>query len=465
MTRAVSLTVNGCSIETTVEPRTHLADFVRDRLRLTGTHLGCEHGVCGACTVLIDGAPMRSCIAYAVACDGADVRTIEGFDGDPLMRALRDAFTRHHALQCGYCTPGMLITAYDVIRRLPGAGEARVREELSGNLCRCTGYVGIVQAVRSVLAGPPAADAEPLGVTADSSAAPRGGVASLAAPEPRSSAPSRGSGSGGSGQDETSHPFDRQTLDGTTLRNSGSGRDSASRPFEPPPRFDAPARAPRGPATRQGTQEAPMVDSPGAPPGADAFSGGPAHHASTTPEAAGSEHEITLAIPPDTLWTTLQDIATVVRCLPGASLTGPATADPLSLRMTVAIGPMRARFDGSARIAFDDRGRTAMIEGRGHDARSRSTSEGRIRLSVRPSQAGGSVLALRLHYALKGPLAQFSRGAVVNAIVEQLLDRFAANLAGAASGTGVEAAEPLGGAGLGVAALWKRLRRWLSGNG
>ena len=154
-----------------------------------------------------------------------------------------------------------------------------------------------------------------------------------------------------------------------------------------------------------------------------------------------------------------------MRCLPGASLTGPATADPLSLRMTVAIGPMRARFDGSARVAFDDRGRTATIEGRGHDARSRSTSEGRIGLSVRPSQAGGSVLALRLHYVLKGPLAQFSRGAVVNAIVEQLLDRFAANLAGAASGAEVEPAEPLGGAGLGLAALWRRLRRWLSGAG
>lgn len=425
MTRTVSLTVNGRSIRTAVEPRTHLADLVRDGLRLTGTHLGCEHGVCGACTVLIDGAPMRSCIAYAVACDGADVRTIEGFDGDPLMQALRDAFTRHHALQCGYCTPGMLITAYDVVRRLPGAGEARVREELSGNLCRCTGYVGIVQAVRSVLDGPPAPGAEPSGVTGESSTLPRDGVASVAAPEPRSSAPPRGSGSGGAGRDEADHPFDRQPPDEAALRNWGAGQHSIDRPFNPPPRLDA----------------------------------------SAAPKAAGSEHEVTLAIPPEALWTALHDVATVVRCLPGASLTGPATADPLSLRMAVAIGPMRARFDGSARVAFDDRGRTAMIEGRGHDARSRSTSEGRIRLSVRPSQAGGSVLALRIHYALKGPLAQFGRGAVVNAIVEQLLDRFAANLAGAASGAEVEAAETLGGAGLGLAALWRRLRRWLPGGG
>ena len=464
MTRTVSLTVNGRSLETTVEPRTHLADFVRDRLHLTGTHLGCEHGVCGACTVLIDGAPMRSCIAYAIACDGAEVRTIEGFDDDPLMQALRDAFTRHHALQCGYCTPGMLITAYDIVRRLPDAGETRVREELSGNLCRCTGYVGIVQAVRSVLADPPAVDAAPLGVMADSSAPPRGGVASIAAPEPRSSAPPQGSGSGGAEQDSTRHSFNRRTLDKTTLRNRSAEQDSTSHPSGPLPRFDASARMPQGPA-RQETQEASMVDSPSAPPGADASATAPARHASATPEAAGSEHEITLAIPPDTLWSALQDVATVVRCLPGASLTGPATADPLSLRMTVAIGPIRARFDGTARVAFDDRGRTATIEGKGHDARSRSTSEGRIGLSVRPSRIGGSVLTLRLHYALKGPLAQFSRGAVVDMIVKQLLDRFAANLAGAVSGAEVEAAEPPGEADLGIAAVWRRLRRWLSGEG
>ena len=143
----------------------------------------------------------------------------------------------------------------------------------------------------------------------------------------------------------------------------------------------------------------------------------------------------------------------------------PATANPLSLRMTVATGPMRARFDGTARVAFDDRKRTAMIEGKGHDARSRSTSEGHIRLSVRPSPSGGSVLTLRLRYVLKGPLAQFSRGAVVSAVVEQLLDRFAANLARSTSGARIESAEPLGGMGMGIAALWKRLRRWLSGEG
>jgi aerobic carbon-monoxide dehydrogenase small subunit len=149
--KRVALAVNGRRVEAEVEPRTSLADFLREREGLTGTNLGCEHGVCGACTLEIDGAPARSCIAYAVACDGAEVRTIEGFAEDAVMEKLRQAFTAEHALQCGYCTPGMLMTARDIVLRLPGADEARIRLELSGNLCRCTGYVGIVRAIQRVL--------------------------------------------------------------------------------------------------------------------------------------------------------------------------------------------------------------------------------------------------------------------------------------------------------------------------
>ncbi len=148
----VTLTVNGATVTADVEPRTHLADFLREVRLLTGTHLGCEHGVCGACTLLIDGAPARSCIAYAMACDGADVRTIEGLENDPVIVRLRAAFTTEHALQCGYCTPGMLVTARDIVQRLPDADEARIRLELAGNLCRCTGYAGIVRAIARVLA-------------------------------------------------------------------------------------------------------------------------------------------------------------------------------------------------------------------------------------------------------------------------------------------------------------------------
>ena len=152
VTKNIALTVNGRKVEAAVEPRTHLADFLRESQGLTGTNLGCEHGVCGACTIEIDGAPARSCITFAVACEGASVRTIEGFAEDPVMAELRAAFTAEHALQCGYCTPGMLVTARDIVLRLPDADEARIRRELSGNLCRCTGYVGIVRAIQRVLA-------------------------------------------------------------------------------------------------------------------------------------------------------------------------------------------------------------------------------------------------------------------------------------------------------------------------
>lgn len=148
----ISIQLNGRPFERDVAARTHLADLIRDEGRLTGTHLGCEHGVCGACTVLLDGKPVRSCITFAAACDGAKVTTIEGYDEDPVMALLRPAFSRHHALQCGYCTPGMLASARDIVLRWPEADEARVRLELSGNLCRCTGYMGIVAAILDVLA-------------------------------------------------------------------------------------------------------------------------------------------------------------------------------------------------------------------------------------------------------------------------------------------------------------------------
>ncbi|MEA2839969.1 MAG: hypothetical protein QOF41_1299 [Methylobacteriaceae bacterium] len=147
----VSLTVNGKAMTGTVEPRTNLADFIRDTLNLTGTHLGCEHGVCGACTVLIDGVPGRSCITYALACEGAEVTTIEGLDDDEITRELRAAFAREHALQCGYCTPGMLISARDLVVRLRDADEQEIRVAMSGNLCRCTGYVGIIRAVQMTI--------------------------------------------------------------------------------------------------------------------------------------------------------------------------------------------------------------------------------------------------------------------------------------------------------------------------
>lgn len=151
MTR-IRLHVNGRPVEADVEPRTHLADFLREHVLLTGTHIGCEHGICGACTVEIDGEIARSCITFAAAMDGAQIRTIEGFDDDPLMERLRAAFQKHHALQCGYCTPGMLVAARDLVSRKQDLSREDIRMEMSGNLCRCTGYMGIVEAIAETMA-------------------------------------------------------------------------------------------------------------------------------------------------------------------------------------------------------------------------------------------------------------------------------------------------------------------------
>ena len=147
----LTLNINGVDRSAPCAGRSNLVDHLRDTLGLTGTHIGCEHGVCGACTLEIDGAPARSCITWALSCEGRVIRTIEGFDQDDVMAALREAFSAEHALQCGYCTPGMLVTARDIVLRLPDADEARIRLELAGNLCRCTGYRGIVLAIQRVL--------------------------------------------------------------------------------------------------------------------------------------------------------------------------------------------------------------------------------------------------------------------------------------------------------------------------
>lgn len=144
-----ALVVNGRSVVRAIDPRMHLADFLRDSEGLTGTHLGCEQGACGACTVLVDNRPVRACITLTLACEGKEVCTIEGLDDDALMVILRDTFAAEHALQCGYCTPGMLITARDIVLRLSDPDDDEIRRELSGNLCRCTGYVGIVGAVKA----------------------------------------------------------------------------------------------------------------------------------------------------------------------------------------------------------------------------------------------------------------------------------------------------------------------------
>ena len=145
--RTIIVTVNGKIYERSVEPRITLVDFLRDELALTGTHVGCEHGVCGACTILMDGEAIRSCLALAVQADGGHLMTVEGLARPEELHPLQKAFQERHALQCGFCTPGFLMTAYAFLKETPAATEAQVREAISGNICRCTGYLPIIQAI------------------------------------------------------------------------------------------------------------------------------------------------------------------------------------------------------------------------------------------------------------------------------------------------------------------------------
>ncbi len=145
----ITLTVNGRTYQGQAEPRTTLADFLRDELRLTGTHLGCEHGACGACTVLMDGRSVRSCLLFAVQAQGHELTTVEGLASGAQLHPIQQAFHEHHALQCGFCTPGFLMSVCELLEANPDPGEEEIRTWLSGNLCRCTGYQNIVEAVHA----------------------------------------------------------------------------------------------------------------------------------------------------------------------------------------------------------------------------------------------------------------------------------------------------------------------------
>jgi aerobic-type carbon monoxide dehydrogenase small subunit (CoxS/CutS family) len=147
----VTVVINGEEVRGSAEPRMTLADFLRDEVGLTGTHLGCEHGVCGACTILLDGHTVRSCLMLAVQAEGSEVTTVEGLEAsDGSLHAVQEAFSRHHALQCGFCTPGFLMSVVEYLEEGPSTDEREIRERLSGNLCRCTGYHNIVLAVQEL---------------------------------------------------------------------------------------------------------------------------------------------------------------------------------------------------------------------------------------------------------------------------------------------------------------------------
>jgi len=399
--RTVSLTINGRKVQAVVEPRRNLADFLREDQFLTGTHIGCEHGVCGACTVLIDGAPARSCITYAVACDGAEVTTIEGLEKDPVMARLRAAFSEHHGLQCGYCTPGMLISARDIVTRLPQAEEKRIRLELSGNLCRCTGYVGIVAALRSVMAQ---------GTQPEPAAAPvRTRLGPVGAHPP------------GNGQSES-------TL--TTTRPSPLTRIAAERlgTFSPQS------------GERVGAEQWATVESNGV-------------------ELIES---FTVPCSQAQTWRLLTDLDTVARCIPGARLTTPLQDGRAQGEMHVKLGPMVSAFAGTVEIERNETALRGVVRAAGRDARSASSGRAVIVYTVKPLGESSSRVVLSVKFLLTGALAQFSRSGLVKDVADHLTQTFARNLAARLSGAPLAQSEQqvLDAATLARAALWSRIVRF-----
>jgi carbon-monoxide dehydrogenase small subunit len=357
----IRLTVNAREVSAAVEPRTHLADFLRDGLNLTGTHLGCEHGVCGACTLLLDDVPARSCITYAVACEGARVTTIEGLDDDEIMIELRAAFSREHALQCGYCTPGMLISARDLVLRLPTADERGIRLGMSGNLCRCTGYVGIVRAIRSV----------------------------IEARRSRGVAPIVGAGR-------------------NCLGPAGSGHGSAK---------------PNGETVKPPGNTGPSGAADAAMPIPD-----------FTPETS-FEQQFNVPHPPEKVFEFFGNPAAVAACLPGASLTGTPAPARIDGAILVRLGPISAKFQGSARIERDFATLSGRIFGIGNDRRSRSSTQGEIRYRLVPLGRGSATqVNFSIGYSLRGMLAQFARPGLVSDLAERMTADFARNLDHALSG-------------------------------
>ena len=439
--KTVHLTVNGEPCSADVSGRTQLAELLRDHLHLTGTHLGCEHGVCGACTVLVDGKPIRSCITYAQACEGADVVTVEGLGDDPVGRALGEAFARHHALQCGFCTPGMLIAARDIVTRLAPTSEAVIRHELSGNLCRCTGYMGIVAAVRDVARQHRGAATDGDGVAAAREAAPAGDEAAAA-------------------EDAMARSHETDTPADATAR----GRESE------------PLRA--APAVGRSVPPAAKEDGHGesaAPSGVafKPFEIDPIHLAGTEATAAGApgsaarpmtqadgwtlvEREFVIGHPVDALWALFEDVPRVAECLPGVHVES-AGADRFAGRAEIRFGPIGASFHGEGTRETDAGRRTGVITGRGSDRRGHASLDAELRYAMSGEDAPGAAphtrVDLAIRFRIQGGLAQFNRGDLVESFADVMLAEFVGNCERRLAGEEVRAA----GAG-GFAFLWRMIK-------
>jgi len=378
--KALTLTVNGNSIQKTVSDRTHLGDFLRDVVQLTGTHLGCEHGVCGACTVLLDGEPVRACITYAVACEGRAITTIEGYEHDPVMARLRAAFNVHHALQCGYCTPGMLATARDIILRLPNADEQRVRIELAGNLCRCTGYMGIVSAILAVLQDlreQPDAQVQALRL-----ATVKGGVQLVAASETAL----------GFTSFEAKRRVEQNPEPSALTRDAAQVQD----------------RQPTQQTTQQTTQQSAQQQAP--------QKGTKVHAAFEVPCRV------------EDVWSLMSDLNAVASCLPGAQIES-ETPEQVTGKISVKFGPMAATFKGNATIDRDPVQRLAVLKGAGQDSVSQSRATGDVRYQLEALGTSSTRVAVDLLYTLQGPLAQFSRSGLVQEFVKRMVADFGKNVA------------------------------------
>ena len=400
MTR-IALTVNGKDVSAEVAPRTHLADFLREQLLLTGTHLGCEHGICGACTVEINGEIARSCITYAVACDGASVRTIEGFDDDPLMAGMRKAFTEEHALQCGFCTPGMLIAARDLVRRKSGLSRPEIRFEMSGNLCRCTGYAGIVNAIERMMDTPAPVTAASRSEWLGPAPGPTAAAVAIGAPV----APARPA--------KTRAPYTKPSPVATSLR-------------------------------------APIKVTVGA--------------IETVDGQTRLTQSFTLPHPRDDVWRVLSDPEEIARCMPGMVLDGPVQSGQARGHMEVKLGPIVASFAGEGTFERFDAEYRQVVEGRGNDRKSGSRATGRVEYQLLPvsvrDQEQTEVQAT-ISYSLTGPLAQFSRSGLVRDLVARIGELFAQGVDARLSG--IEAApQQLGGISLMLRVLTGRLRDWLA---
>ena len=417
---AVTLYVNGSRLSAQVEPRTHLGDFLRDTVRLTGTHLGCEHGVCGACTVLMDGQPVRSCITFAVACEGRSITTVEGYDGDAVMGRLRAAFTRHHALQCGFCTPGMLATARDIVLRLPEADEPRIRLELSGNLCRCTGYMGIVAAIRDVL---DQLQREPDPAITALREATRAG---------RPTVPAMPAAPAADGSARPMPVFPIAAVPGTAVAAARTG---------------APATTPR-------TASAPAAAKPPAPDTGDA---------PMAPVRKGTQIDAAfeLPFPADAVWAFMGDLPAVAGCLPGATIES-QDGDKLKGRIAIKFGPMSAAFAGAARLERDDAQRRAVLRGAGQDSLSQSRAQGDIAYRIEALSPQQTRVHVDMLYSLQGPLAQFSRSGLVKDFVRRMVADFgqqvALRLGGAPADSVAASATPISPVAIVWSLLLERLR-------